>query len=338
MNIETNVSLKNLTTFKIGGAASYFALVETREKLLEAISFADEKKLSWFILGGGSNVLVSDEGYKGLVIKLAIKGIDFKDLGDTVEATVGAGESWDGFVETCVSRSLYGIENLSAIPGTVGAAPVQNIGAYGMEVKDAIRSVVVCNTECLTFETLNKEECRFGYRDSIFKKPEGKKYSIVEVVFELKKKSSLVTSYKDVAAYFERLKKIPTLTDVRAAIIEIRKGKFPDLNKYGTAGSFFKNPIITREHYQKLLLTYPAMPHYPVGNCHVKIPLAWILDNVCNIKGARRGDVGSYPQQALVLVNWGNATAVEVKAYAQEISSLVKSKSGIDIEPEVQYM
>ena len=281
--------------------------------------------------------MINDEGYKGLVIKIDIKGV--------TGLKVGAGENWDDFVSQCVKNGLYGIENLSGIPGTVGASLVQNIGAYGVEVKDVIESVEVFDTETLTTKILSNKDCNFGYRDSIFKKPKGKKYIITYVTFKLKKEGKLNIEYKDVKNYFIEKGIIPTLQEVRKTILEIRKGKFPDLSKYGTAGSFFKNPIIKKEQYEKLLKEYPSIPHYEIytasggiDELNMKIPLAWILDNVCNIKGIRKGNVGVYEKQPLVLVNWGGATAQEVKKYAEEITILVKQKTGIDIEPEVQYI
>ncbi|MEK9184859.1 MAG: UDP-N-acetylmuramate dehydrogenase [Patescibacteria group bacterium] len=330
MEIKEKVSLSDMTSFKIGGEASYFVLAKTVDDIKEAIIFANNKKIPWLVLGSGTNILVNNEGYDGLVIKIDIKGI--------TGLKVGAGENWDDFVSQCVKNGLYGLENLSGIPGTIGASPVQNIGAYGVEVKDVIESVEVLNTECLVLETLSNKDCNFGYRDSFFKRPEGKKYIITHVTFKLKKEGKLNIEYKDVRNYFTEKGIIPSLQEVRNAILEIRKGKFPDLSKYGTAGSFFKNPIIKKEQYEKLLKKYPSMPNYKIDELNVKIPLAWILDNICNIKGVRRGNVGVYEKQSLVLVNWGNATSDEVKKYAKKIAISVKQKTGIDIEPEVQYV
>ncbi|MCR4334872.1 MAG: UDP-N-acetylmuramate dehydrogenase [Patescibacteria group bacterium] len=330
MEIKTEVLLGDMTSFKIGGKASYFALVKTIDDIKEAILFAKNKKIPWFVIGGGTNILINDNGYKGLVIKNDIKGVD--------GLKIGAGENWDEFVGQCVEDELYGVENLSGIPGTIGASPVQNIGAYGVEVKDVIESVDVLNTECLTFETLSNKDCCFKYRDSIFKKPEGKKYIITYVTFKLKKKGELNIEYKDLRNYFFEKNVAPTLEKVRKAVLEIRGKKFPDLSKYGTAGSFFKNPIINKLQYEKLLEKYPLLPNYYVDENNVKIPLAWVLDNICNLKGVRKGDIGTYEKQPLVLVNWGHATAKEVKEYAEKIANCVKEKIGIDIELEVQFL
>lgn len=337
--MQENIQLKDYTTFKIGGNALYFTVARTVGDIKKAVIFARDKKLPFFVLGGGSNIVVSDNGIQGVVIKNEIKGIEYTDANNVMEVQVGAGENWDVFVEETVKKELYGLENLSAIPGTVGAAPVQNIGAYGTEVKSSIKEVIAFNTETGELENFTNAECGFGYRDSIFKKLEGKKYIIVSVVFLLDKKGHVDISYRDVKNFFES-KQItnPTLKEVRNAIIEIRSRKLPDLRKYGTAGSFFKNPIITNTHYELLKKEYPLLPSYSVDEAHVKIPLAWILDNVCGFKGYKKENVGVYENQALVLVNFGNARAEEIKKLSQEIIFLVKEKTNIEVETEVQFV
>lgn len=337
--MQENIQLKDYTTFKIGGNALYFIAARTVGDIKKAVIFARDKKLPFFVLGGGSNIVVSDNGIQGVVIKNEIKGIEYTDANNVMEVQVGAGENWDVFVEETVKKELYGLENLSAIPGTVGAAPVQNIGAYGTEVKSSIKEVIAFNTETGELENFTNAECGFGYRDSIFKKLEGKKYIIVSVVFLLDKKGHVDISYRDVKNFFES-KQItnPTLKEVRNAIIEIRSRKLPDLRKYGTAGSFFKNPIITNTHYELLKKEYPLLPSYSVDEAHVKIPLAWILDNVCGFKGYKKENVGVYENQALVLVNFGNARAEEIKKLSQEIIFLVKEKTNIEVETEVQFV
>lgn len=337
--MQENIQLKDYTTFKIGGNALYFTVARTVGDIKKAVIFARDKKLPFFVLGGGSNIVVSDNGIQGVVIKNEIKGIEYTDANNVMEVQVGAGENWDVFVEETVKKELYGLENLSAIPGTVGAAPVQNIGAYGTEVKSSIKEVIAFNTETGELENFTNAECGFGYRDSIFKKLEGKKYIIISVVFLLDKKGHVDISYRDVKNFFES-KQItnPTLKEVRNAIIEIRSRKLPDLRKYGTAGSFFKNPIITNTHYELLKKEYPLLPSYSVDEAHVKIPLAWILDNVCGFKGYKKENVGVYENQALVLVNFGNARAEEIKKLSQEIIFLVKEKTNIEVETEVQFV
>jgi len=340
MTIEASISLHNLTTFRIGGRARFFCCVTNIHELSEAIAFADREKIPFFVLGEGSNILVSDEGFPGLVIKMDILGIDFENLsGDKVKVKAGAGENWDYLVALTVEKGLYGLENLSFIPGTVGAAPVQNIGAYGAEVKDTI-------TEVETFDTVEKKvkifthkACHFTYRDSFFKTKEGKRYIITSVSFTLNSKGSVKTEYKDVKDYFaKKQNKNPSLTEVRQAVIEIRQAKLPDVKKLGTAGSFFKNPIIGKREYQALLKHYPKLPSYNLDTSHVKIPAAWILDNLCNFKGYREKHVGVYESQALVLVNFGNATADEVLQLANAMQKCVKEKTGIDLLFEVQIV
>ena len=334
-DMQEGVSLKEYTTFKVGGPASYFATVRSVGELTDALTFAAQHTLAWFVLGGGSNVIFSDEGYEGVVLKMEITGVAVEDRGDTVEVTCGAGESWDALVALSVERGWYGLENLSAIPGTVGAAPLQNIGAYGMEVGESISFVEVLNTETGEIETLTPAACAFGYRTSVFKTPEGAKYTVLRVGFLLKKWGELRLTYKDVTDYFKSTGVSPTLNSVRGAIGEIRAQKFPDLALYGTAGSYFKNPIIPREEGRALQARFPELPLYDVDGGHVKIALAWILDHVLHLRGLRKGRVGTFERQPLVLVNFGGATSVELHAFAECIAADVLNATGIKIVPEV---
>lgn len=340
MKILENISLKEYSTFKIGGNAQFFCTVLSIEDCISALKFSQEKNIPFFVLGGGSNVVISDEGIKGIVIKNEIKGIsyEYKDNGD-VYVSVGAGENWDTLVGETVSKNLHGLENLSLIPGTVGAAPVQNIGAYGVEVKNVITKVTTINSETLETKIFLNNECEFNYRDSFFKKNIGKKYIILYVEFILKSSGEINISYKDLKNYFEK-KGVnnPTLIQVRNAVIDIRTEKLPNLDVYGTAGSFFKNPVISRAQYAELLKIYPLIPSYNVDNDSVKIPLAWILDSVCNLKGYRKENVGVYKNQALVIINFGNATSEKIKNFSKEIIDLVFEKTKIKIECEVQFV
>ncbi len=341
MKISEHISLADKNTFRIGGEARFFAVAQDIDDVIEAVEFAQSKAVSVFVLGGGSNILISDEGYKGLVLKIEIAGIEENDRGDEVEVVSGAGVNWDELVAHVVSRGLYGLETLSWIPGTTGAAPVQNIGAYGAEVKDTISWVQAVNMENGEVETLSVDECDFAYRDSLFKKPAGKKYVITHVAFRLKKTGQPKTEYKDIKNYIESHKLTPadlTLQKVRDIVIEIRKNKLPDVTEYGTAGSFFKNPIIPKTQYQELLQTYPDLPHYAVDDDRVKVPAAWILDNVCGYKGFRDGDVGVYKNQALVLINYGAATAEQIKNLAEKMITDVATKTKINLEKEVQFI
>jgi UDP-N-acetylmuramate dehydrogenase len=341
MIITEFIPLKYLTTFKIGGLARFFAVVTTMDELHEAVTYATTRSLPLFVLGGGSNILISDEGFEGLVIKLEIKGIEKNDVDESmVEVVAGAGENWDELVAFTVAEELYGLENLSLIPGNVGAAPVQNIGAYGVEVKDMVSWVETYDTSTGEVKKLTNAQCRFSYRDSTFKRARGKKHIITRVGFLLKKNGELNTKYKDIANYIKanEVKDI-TLQKVRDIVVDIRTKKLPDVTEVGTAGSFFKNPIISKEKYDELMKLYPEMPSYPSASAgEVKIPAAWILDNLCGFKGFREGDVGVYKNQALVLVNFGNASAKEIQNLADRMISCVKEKTGIELEKEVNII
>jgi UDP-N-acetylmuramate dehydrogenase len=289
------------------------------------------------------------EARKGTLTRDITPDITLDITSDIIRVTAGAGKNWDDFVATCVERKLYGLENLSGIPGTVGAAPVQNIGAYGSEVSQTIDSVRVLDMQAMTFLNVSNTNCHFGYRDSIFKHEKNAdgtaRYIIVSVTFGLKKDAPLNISYKDLQEY-----DLNNIADVRLAILAIRAAKLPDIRTIGTAGSFFKNPIISVEHFNKLKEKYANIPSYPVGvendSTHtslVKVPLAWILDHVCGYKGMQRGNIGTYGNQALVIVNRFSATGIpatafEIKKLAVEMAAAVKEKTDINIEPEVQYV
>lgn len=336
MQIRENVSLKGFTTFKIGGAARYFSVATESADIPDAVAFARKNKIPFVVLGGGSNVLISDEGFPGLVIKMDILGIDFEEgRGSGVEVIVGAGESWDDLVRLAVEKNLYGLENLSGIPGTVGAAPIQNIGAYGSEVKDTISFVEAFDFDSQEFRIMSAKDCKFGYRDSIFKTSAGRRLIVTRVGFLLKKKGELNLEYKDIAAFFAA-KKAATPSDVRSAVLQIRAKKFPDLRKFGTAGSFFKNPIVSEKFCKELKEKHPDLPVFPAGRGKKKLSLAWILDKVCDLKGNRAGAVGSFENQALVLVNYGGASAFDVSDFADNIALIIKQKTGIEVEREVQ--
>ena len=350
ITIREHVPLRDLTTFRVGGTARFFCEVASVEELQEALKWARMYKagpLPFFILGGGSNILVADEGFQGLVIKMAIKGIAVENDNPATRCRVaiGAGEGWDSFVAMCVSRGLSGIENLSGIPGTVGAAPVQNIGAYGAEVSAVVERVDTIDDRTGAPRSFTNTECQFAYRESFFKTGEGKHFIITQVHVVLAKTPPLNFSYKDIGEFFNAHPAHPrTLRGLRDAILAIRAGKLPDWHTIGTAGSFFKNPIIARSQYDALKKTYPDLPGFIIETQDmtaaslVKVPLGWIIDHICGYKGVTKGSVGTYRNQALVLVNTGGATATEVKAFAHEIIALVKEKTGIDVESEVQYV
>ena len=335
MKTEENVLLKNHTTFKIGGNARYFFEAESIGDITEAVRFAKEQSLPFFILGAGSNTLFVSPFFDGVIIKVGIKKKEFKDIGGSVFVSVGAGESWDEFVESSVRRNLFGVENLSAIPGSVGASPTQNIGAYGVEVKNVIHSVEVFDIKNEVIKVFSNKDCHFSYRDSFFKIGEGRNFLITGVNFLLEKNGNLNFSYKDVADYFRDNNMEPTLKNMRKAIVEIRKRKFPDMKVVGTAGSFFKNPLISLEQYSDLALRFKGMPGIPFGSSLIKIPAGWLVEHVGGFKGFRLGDSGVWKNQALVLVNLGNATGEEILSLSKKIQKKIKSESGIILEPEV---
>ena len=329
MKIQENISLKNFTTFKVGGPAKYFLIAKTEEDLREAFSFCKSRKLPIFILGGGSNLLVSDHGFPGLVIKNEIKGIKFAD--DVLE--VGAGEIWDEVVSLSVIRNLSGLENMSGIPGTVGGAVVQNAGAYGVEIKDHLVSVAGLNLQNGKEFVFDNYDCQYNYRDSLFKK--NKKYIVTYVTFKLSKKPVFNLEYAGLKNNLINTDNI-TGQKIRETILKIRGGKLPDWHKVGTAGSFFKNTIISIEKYTELKEKYPEIPGFPEGKDKIKVSLAWIMDNICNLKGYKEGKVGLYEKQPIVLVNFGGATEKEIKKFSEKIKNIIKEKTGIEIEEEAE--
>jgi UDP-N-acetylmuramate dehydrogenase len=333
MNIQENVSLAQYTTFKVGGPAKFFCLIKKEDELLEAVKFAEQNNLPVFIIGGGSNLLVSDSGYSGLVIKLDIKGIIFSSN----KVIACAGEDWDDFVQETLDKGFNGLENLSAIPGTVGASPVQNIGAYGVEVADFIEEVRVFDTKNHNFISVSNKDCQFAYRDSVFKHQKGR-FVVVSVTFNLKQDGKTNLSYKDLEEYFDKKKTNPNPKEVREAVIEIRSKKLPDWKKWGTAGSFFKNPIIGIQKYVDLKQHYPDLPGFPDCDGNIKVSLAWILDKVCNAKNLAVGNAFVYEKQALVLVAKPGASASDILELSRKIQDLVKEKTGIVIEAEVEWV
>lgn len=321
------------TTFNIGGPAEYFSSVTSEDELVERIKEANDRGLPITVLGGGSNVLIADEGIRGAVIKIALDGIEETDEGNTVHLAVGAGTVFDDVVAHTVARGYWGIENLSYIPGSMGATPIQNVGAYGVEIGERIESVRVYDTETASFASLPADACRFGYRDSIFKHPEGARYIVTGVTLRLSRTPARRITYRDLAARFGETE--PTQQEIRDVLSSVRAEKFPDWRQIGTAGSFFKNPVITQAQYASLLVRYPDLPSFSVDEAHVKVPLGWVLDKIVGVRGTRDGSVGAYEGQALVIVNYGGATARDVEAFARRIETDVRALTGIAIEREV---
>ncbi len=340
MEIKSDISLIPHTTFRMGGAALFFAEVTSENELVEALAIAEEKKLPVWILGGGSNTLIpSEKPVEVFVIKMMIPG--FEIISETENETtiqVGAGENWDGFVGRTVSLGLSGLEALSAIPGSVGGTPVQNVGAYGQEVKNVIQSVRVYDRKEKKFTELSNEACGFTYRDSIFKHEGKDRYVITFVTFLLKKERPPVPQYPGVTAYFaEHTITDPTLSEIRSAITAIRSRKLPDPKEIASVGSFFKNPIVSNEQGEEIKAQYANAVVFPVGEDKAKIGAGWLIE-MLGFKGAVFGNLGFYEHNALVVVNRGDATFGELKDLIAMVQDAAQKKFGITLEPEPVFL
>ena len=335
MNVKEDVSLRDYTTFRLGGNALYFSEIEKKEDIEQAVSFVQKKALPLYVLGSGSNTIFSDIEYQGLVVHMNTKGIVLEKEDDRyVYVQVAGGEDWDAFVVYTLNKGWYGLENLSYIPGTVGAAPVQNIGAYGVEVKNYIIEVEVYDTAQNTFRMLSHEECQFAYRSSLFK-TYSQKYIISSVTFRLEKVFRPILSYKDVEEALSEKQVTPEF--MRETIIAIRSRKLPNWKETGTAGSFFKNPEVSKEVGDRLHVQYPNAPLYPQENGY-KISAGYLIEYIAHMKGIRYKGVGVYDKHALVLVNYGDGTYGDLIELVSEIQEKVKSKTGIELVPEVNII
>lgn len=339
--MQEDFSLKAHNTFGVEAKAKYFVEVSTIEELKEAISFSNSQipKTPVLFLGGGSNILFTRD-FDGLTIKLNLTGISEKIINENeVWVTAKAGENWHNFVMYCLDKNYGGLENLSLIPGNVGTSPMQNIGAYGTEIKDVFVSCKVLDLESLELKTFDLVECRFGYRDSIFKQEGKGKYVILEVTFKLTTKNHIIkTEYGAIKSELENLGiEHPTIQDVSKAVINIRQSKLPDPKETGNAGSFFKNPTIPLAQFEKLKEKFENIQGYPNGN-FVKVPAGWLIEQ-SGWKGKQIGNVASHKLQALVIINaTGNATGKEVFDFSTEIINSVKEKYGIELEREVNII
>ena len=335
MIIQKNISLKPYNTFGIDVKAKAFVQVNSIEEL-KTITTTHE---SYFVLSGGSNLLLTKD-LDQLVIHLNLKGIEIiEESNDTVQVKVQAGENWHGFVCWCLERNFGGIENLSLIPGNVGTAPIQNIGAYGVELKDVMLSLEALELETNTLKVFDNASCEFGYRDSIFKRWAKGQFIITSVNFALSKgKHNLNTSYGAIQSELEN-KGItsPTITDVSEAVIRIRQQKLPDPKELGNSGSFFKNPVISVHNFRQLQHRFPEIPHYRVSDSEIKVPAGWLVEQ-CGFKGQRWGDAGVHKNQALVLVNYGQASGKELFELSKKIQDSVKESFQIDLEAEVNII
>ncbi|MCF7843502.1 UDP-N-acetylmuramate dehydrogenase [Candidatus Gracilibacteria bacterium] len=326
-------SMNNYSSLHIGGEAD-LVIAENENNINEIHSYVQSNGLKMYVLGMGTNSFYSDVIKDTLIVKIEIPGINFKDYGDYVVVTAGAGELWDDVVKYSCGHQYWGTENLSNIPGTIGASPVQNIGAYGVELKDILESVRAYDTSTSSFVELSNIDCHFGYRDSIFKQNKGR-YIITSVSLKLSKTPNPILMYKPLDSLLE--KNTINLSEVRDLVIKTRTEKLPDYKIYPNTGSFFKNPIITSAQGNVLKEKYNDIPLHEVKDGY-KIPAAWLIEHVAEMKGVRVGEIGTWPNQPLVLVNYGNATCENLLSFANLIVGKIEEKTGIRLEREVNYV
>jgi UDP-N-acetylmuramate dehydrogenase len=338
MRLEPDKSLRHLNTFGIEASAKYFAEVRSLEDfdaLRSEPPYARERR---FVLGGGSNILLQAD-FDGIVIKNSIPGIEIlREDDDHVWLRAGAGEVWHGFVEFCVGRGFAGIENLSLIPGQVGAAPMQNIGAYGVEVESTCESVEVVHLTSGERATFTRAGCEFGYRDSVFKRRYKDQFMVAAVTFRLDKVPRFEVGYGDIRRTLDEMG--VTELSIRAvsdAVIRIRSSKLPDPKVIGNAGSFFQNPVVAREQFERIASQHSSVPHYPQRGGGVKVPAGWLIEQ-CGWKGRVVGRAGVHARQALVLVNHGGATGEEIQRLAADVRRSVQERFGIELVPEVELV
>ena len=335
MQIQHNISLKPYNTFGIDVKAKQFVNVKSHDELKEIVVTTN----NFFVLSGGSNILLTKD-IDQLVVHVNLKGKEIlHSVQNDIYIKVAAGENWHDFVLWCLENNFGGIENLSLIPGNVGTAPIQNIGAYGVELKDLMHELEALEITTGKITVFKNEDCQFGYRDSIFKRHAKGKYIITSATFKLTKADhKLNTSY---GAIRSELKKNgienPAIKDISNAVIAIRQRKLPDPKELGNSGSFFKNPVISVHKFSQLQHKYPDVPHYKVSETEVKVPAGWLVEQ-CGFKGRRWGDAGVHKNQALVLVNYGNATGQEIFELSKKIQKTVKEKFAIALEAEVNII
>ncbi len=338
MNIQNNISLKQYNTFGIDVSARSFASFTSVDELKEGLSFPLSPDHSPLILGGGSNILFTKD-YDGLVLKNELKGIELVNEDDEhYYVKAAAGENWHQFVMFCVQHGYAGLENLSLIPGNVGASPMQNIGAYGVEIKDVFYELEAFHVKDKAIQKFPAEACEFGYRESVFKRKYKNQFVILNVTYRLNKKPSLNTSYGAIEQELEKMGAGEvSIQTISQAVINIRSSKLPDPKNIGNAGSFFKNPTLPKEELSRLQKIDASIPFYNVGDTHIKIPAGWLIENL-GWKGYRKDDAGCHTKQALVLVNYGKATGKEIYDLSEDILTSVKEKFDIDLEREVNII
>jgi UDP-N-acetylmuramate dehydrogenase len=350
LNIQENIPLAPLTTLQVGGLARYFVSARTEAEVGKAVAYASGRKLALFVLGGGSNLVISDSGWPGLVLKVAVPGVAFESDSNKTFFSAGAGESWDDFVAFTVAKDCAGLECLSGIPGTVGGTPVQNVGAYGQEVSQTIATVRVLEIATGKIRELNNADCGFAYRTSIFNSGLREKCIVLEVGFRLERGRSPAVEYADLKRFFteSRGDHPPTLQQVRDAVRSIRQSKAMLLvtgdEDCRSAGSFFKNPVVSRDEADRIQAVAEKqvpgkmLPSYPAQDGHVKLAAAWLVEQAGFHKGYARGPVGISRKHALAIVNRGGATARDIIALKDEIQATVLDVWGVQLQPEPVFV
>lgn len=337
MKLQENVSLKPYNTFGLDVTARFFSPFSSLPELQEALSLSSPSN-NLLVLGGGSNILLTKD-VDGVVLKNEVMGIDVVDEdSEHVYVKAGAGVNWHQFVLHCLEHNYAGVENLSLIPGNVGASPMQNIGAYGVEIKDVFLQLEAFHIKELTPRTFTLDECQFGYRESVFKRKHRNQFVITSVTYRLNKTPNFNTSYGAIRQELEKMDVTElSIQAISQAVINIRTSKLPDPREVGNAGSFFKNPQIPNEQFEALKKEYPQIVAFPVDEGHTKLAAGWLIEQ-CGWKGYRKGDAGCYPKQALVLVNYGGARGEEIYQLSEEIIGSVKKKFGVELEREVNII
>lgn len=339
MLIKENVSLKPYNTFGVEAIAKYFAVASNQDEVREILNWTKENNQKILLLSGGSNMLIVND-WDGLALKIEMHGIEIVESNeDEAIVKVNSAEVWNDFVQWCIERDLGGLENLSLIPGRAGTAPIQNIGAYGVEIKDTMTELTALEIATGQLRTFTNEQCKFGYRDSVFKNELKGQYLILDVSFKLTKKNhKLHTEYGAIRNELAQMGiENPTIKDVAQVVIKIRQSKLPDPKKIGNSGSFFKNPIIDQKLFDELKLKFPKIVGYPSGDDKVKVAAGWLIENA-GWKGKRFGDAGVHKDQALVLVNHGNATGKEIYDLSEKIIQDIFEKYNIHLEREVNVI
>lgn len=345
MKIEAQVELAPLTTLRVGGRALYFARVEHETELTEALAWAKQRALEVRVLGGGSNIVVADSGFPGLVIDLALRGLRLHNLGNDIEIRAGAGEPWDEFVASMVSRNYQGLECLSGIPGRVGATPIQNVGAYGQEVSETITQVAVIDTLKSTQRTFSAEECQFAYRNSWFKSREPGRYIVTEVTFRLRPKAPPALRYAELErTCLQQGNATPSLAQVRETVLALRRAKSmlidPSDGNSRSCGSFFVNPVLGAAQFDAFAARAAGeeqVPQYPQPDGSVKLSAGWLIEHAGFPRGTRDGTVGLSTKHALALVAHPGARALDVTRFAERVRHAVLDRFGVQLEPEPVY-